>query len=175
MKADESVKRAGPMPDSQTTSASEGNPSPPSTGRSPNYGKLRNLDVEAAIEEIAEGRLSKVIAARYGVSSSSLRAKLEKHPRYKEAVRHQARSLIESATDGAMECEDWREAAIARVRLDAAHKWGAAVDPERWSPQRSGVTVQVISADRASLGDLADILRTVSVQVPSDPDQVEGK
>ena len=172
---DDGVKRAGPMPDSQTTSASEGNPSPPSTGRSPNYGKLRNLDVEAAIEEIAEGKLSKDIAARYSVTSASLRAKLAKHPRYKSAVRDQARSLVERATDEAMECQDWRDAAIARVKLDAAHRWGQAIDPETWAPQKAGVTVQVISADRASLGDLADILRTVSVQVPSDPDQLEGK
>ena len=104
-------------------------------------GALAHLDDNAAIAEIASGVLSKQIAARYGVTPFAVRKRLAKHPDYAQAVKDQAASLVEDATELAMRCRE-DEVAIARVRVDAAHKWAAARDPAAWA-QKSQVTLEV--------------------------------
>jgi 4-hydroxy-3-methylbut-2-en-1-yl diphosphate synthase IspG/GcpE len=60
-------------------------------------GALANLDVDAAIDEIASGALTREIAARYGVNKSSIRDKLEAHPGYTKALARQADALVQEA------------------------------------------------------------------------------
>ena len=119
-----------------------------------NEGALATLDDDAAIAEIASGVLSKEIAMRYGVTPYAVRKRLAKHPDYKQAVRDQAESLVEAATEYAMNCEQ-QTVAIARARVDAAHKWAAARDPGVWAPKGASlnilsegpISVQVVSFD----------------------------
>lgn len=98
-------------------------------------GALSTLDDDAAIAEIASGTLTKTIAERYGVAKQSLHERLQKHPRYKQAIEAQAESLVEQATSEAMGeglAASMPDIARARLRVDTAHKWAAARDPARW-------------------------------------------
>ena len=121
-----------------------------------NRGALANLDDDAVIEQIAAGRLTRQIAAEYGVAKQSLRERLLKHPGYHNAIQAQAESLVEQATADAMELEttaDQPAIARARLRVDTAHKWAAARDPAQWGQKGNTinigadgpVTVQIVS------------------------------
>lgn len=117
---------------------------------------LANLDVEAALEEIAAGTLSKEIAARYNVTPFAVRKRLALHPNYQDAVKAQAASLVEDATGLAMKCSN-EDVAIARVRVDAAHKWAAVRDPATWGAKQTmtlDVHVRVDERLSASAGEL---------------------
>ena len=126
-------------------------------------GALATLDDEAALAEIASGTLSKTIAARYGVTPYAVRKRLAQHPDYKTAIAEQAESLVEIATDLAMTCSD-KDVAIARVRVDAAHKWAAARDPARWGPRQQlevGVQFEVIIQRGAAVVQEQQAQRTI--------------
>ena len=96
-----------------------------------NEGALANLDVDAALTEIASGVLSKEIAARYGVTPRGLRWALAKHPDYKQAVAEQAHSIVEDAMHEMMTvgAEDALPIARARAKVDAAFKYAKAHNP----------------------------------------------
>lgn len=101
-----------------------------------NRGALTTLDDDAAIAQIASGVLTKQIAERYGVDKSSLRERLAKHPRYQQAVKEQAESIVEKVTAEALDDNlpaDNPSIARARMRVETAHKWAAARDPGTWS------------------------------------------
>ena len=108
------------------------------------YGALNSIDADSAIERIAAGTLSKVIAEEIGCTPRGLRYRLAKHPDYEQAVKEQAESLVEIATskmfDDSLKTED---VPIARARVDAAHKWAAARDPARWAPKGNQINVQI--------------------------------
>lgn len=124
------------------------------------YGALANLDDDAALAEIASGTLSKTIAARHGVTPYAVRKRLAKHPDYQQAIQAQAESLVEQATELAMTCSE-EEVAIARVRVDAAHKWAAARDAANWG-HKSHVTVDSrIQVDVVLSDDAGDLLRHI--------------
>lgn len=91
-------------------------------------GALANLDVEAALDEIASGTLSKQIAARYNVTPRGLRYKLAQHPMYKEAIAEQAHSIVEDAMEEIMTVgvDDALPIARARAKVDAAFKYAKA-------------------------------------------------
>jgi hypothetical protein len=97
-----------------------------------NEGALANLDVDAAIERIASGVLSKTIAAEYGVTPFGLRSKLALHPDYKQAVADQASTFVEDAVAEVMSSGedglplDALAIARARVRVDTAFKYAKA-------------------------------------------------
>lgn len=133
------------------------------TGRHPHVGNLATLDVDAAIDEIASGVLSKQIAARYSVNPKTLRDYLKRHApeAYAAAVIDQAESMVEDATEYAMECSDKDDAPIARVKFDAAHKWAAARDAANWG-HKSHVTVDSrIQVDVVLSDDAGDLLRHI--------------
>lgn len=116
---------------------------------------LANLDIDQAIREIASGTLSKEIASRYGVTPYAVRKRLAQHPDYQQAIQEQAESLVERATHEAMTCTA-ESVAIARVRVEAAHKWASARDPAKWG-QRQQVSVEVV--------DFRDVLQGVAQRV----------
>lgn len=130
--------------------------------RAKNYGALATLNDDDAIAEIASGVLSKQIAARYGVLPFAIRKRLAKHPDYPQAVKDQAHSLVEQATELAMTCSD-EEVAIARVRLDAAHKWAQARDPGSWAPKGMQININntTVNISEALAGDAADLLDAI--------------
>ncbi len=112
-----------------------------------NKGALANIDLDAAIARIAAGTLTKTIAAELGVAKQSLRERLIAHPKYKDAIKEQAASLVEDATEECMKDEAVMPViARARLKLDAAHKWARARDPETW-----GDKTQVTGTDGKSL------------------------
>ncbi len=147
------------------------------TARHPNYGILSSLNVDEAIAEIASGTLSKTIAARYGVNPKTLRDHLKRHnpQAYAAAVIDQAESMVEDATEYGLNCSDKDDAPIARVRVDAAHKWAAARDPAKWGAKQqitldARSTVEVVLSDDAR--SLLDSLRTVA-SIPIDAPHTE--
>jgi len=99
-------------------------------------GALAHLDHDAALAQLASGRLLKHIAADYGVSKVAVYKQLCKHPEYKQAIDYQAESLVEQALDEVMNC-DAETVNIARARVDAAFKWAAARDPAKWASKVS--------------------------------------
>lgn len=128
-----------------------------------NEGALANLDVEAALDEIAAGTLSKQIAARYNVTPRGLRYKLAKHPNYKQAIAEQAHSIVEQAMDDIMTvgADEALPIARARARVDAAFKYAAAHNPNYASKQQvTSVTVNVDIALGFDAGSLLDNVRT---------------
>lgn len=96
-----------------------------------------SFDPDAIIDRIASGTLTRTIAAELGMSKSALKWRIDKHPRYEEAIQNQAEALVEKATEELMsEALPPHNAFVsrARARVDAAHKWAAARDPARWAP-----------------------------------------
>jgi hypothetical protein len=94
-----------------------------------NEGALASLDVDAALNEIASGVLSKEIAARYGVTPFGLRKRLAKHPEYKDAIAEQAHAFVESAMSELMSDELAHDAvaiARARAKVDGALRYAKA-------------------------------------------------
>ncbi len=144
-------------------------------------GALATLDVDDAIQQIGNGVLSHQIASKWNVAPRTLRAKLEraKPAEYKQAVKDQAHALVEKATLYCIECENKDDAPIARVRLEGAKTWAAAIDPERWAPKGNTVNVQVNVASDAGLtcfaSDLLDSLRTSPEASPTTTYSVEDK
>ena len=133
-----------------------------------NEGALAKLDDDAAIAELASGVLSKQIAARYGVTPYAIRKRLAKHPDYKQAIADQAESLVEHATEEAMNCGmDTVAIARARVKVDTAHKYAAARDPAHWG-QRTQIDVNI---------DIGTALQQLSerLQSVSPAQQIEGE
>lgn len=103
------------------------------------------IDVDYCIDQIASGTLTKRLAALYGIPKPTLRDRLVKHPKYAEAIKLQAESLVENATDEVQECPpEMPVIARARLRLEAAHKWAAARDPQTWGAQKEQSAPQVI-------------------------------
>ena len=102
-----------------------------------NEGALASLDIQSALQRIAAGTLSKTIAAEYGVTKQSLRERLVAHPDYKEAIKDQAASLVEDATEDCMkDVNEMPVIARARLKLEAAHKWARARDPDTWGDKQ---------------------------------------
>lgn len=132
-----------------------------------NYGALATMDDDAAIAEIASGTLSKTIAARYGVTPYAVRKRLQQHPDYKAAVAEQAESMVEQATELAMTCGN-EDVAIARARVDAAHKWAASRDPVNWGQKQQVLNITLVSADSA-FADVASSLLDQLRAVPQLP------
>lgn len=124
------------------------------------YGALATLDDNAAIAEIASGTLSKEIAARYGVTPRGLRKRLAQHPDYAEAIKEQAASLVEQATEYAFAAGN-ADVPIARVRLDAAHKWAAARDPAQWGAKQQMTVEHVLRVEQRLERDLSALLGRV--------------
>ena len=112
-----------------------------------NEGALANLDVDAALTEIASGVLSKEIAARYGVTPRGLRWALAKHPDYKQAVAEQAHSIVEDAMHEMMTvgADDALPIARARARVDAAFKYAKAHNPAYADKQTEGGVQLVVN------------------------------
>lgn len=131
--------------------------------RAATYGALAELDDDAAIAEIASGTLSRQIAERYGVLPYAIRKRLAKHPDYPQAVKDQAHSLVEQATELAMTCSD-EEVAIARVRVDAAHKWAAARDPATWAAKGVNINIGItqVTLDSALAEDAMTVIRNLA-------------
>ncbi len=131
------------------------------------------LDDDSAIAELASGVLSKQIAARYGVTPFAVRKRLAKHPDYKQAIVDQAESFVEAATDEVMNTELSDMVAIgrARVRVDTAHKWAAARDPERWAGKAVQINIgAVLNLDPASVSSIGSLLdRAASQQIHEVP------
>ena len=125
-----------------------------------NEGALATLDDDAAIAELASGVLSKEIAARYGVTPYAVRKRLAKHPDYRQAIHDQAESLVEAATDYAMTCEQ-QTVAIARARVDAAHKWAAARDPAVWAPKGNNVNILAEGPVSVQVVSFSETQRTI--------------
>ena len=138
-----------------------------------NEGALATLDDSAAIAEIASGTLSKEIAARYGVTPYAVRKRLAKHPDYPQAIKDQAESFVEEATDEAMslgEGCDMVAIARARVKIETAHKWAAARNPEQWGNKQTVTVNQGITMDQALDGMAQALLAKMRV-VPNDAEQ----
>ncbi len=94
-----------------------------------NEGALANLDDNAAIDQLAQGKLLKEIGADFGVSKVAVYKRLRKHPDYKDAIALQAHSFVEDAMS------DLRDATadtvnIARARADGAFKYARAHSPD---------------------------------------------
>ena len=97
------------------------------------YAPLANLDLDATLDLVRSGVLMKTIAEPLGVSAEAIRKRLLQHPDYANAIKEQAASLVEKATDYCFdESLTPLQVGIARVRLDAAHKYAAARDPATW-------------------------------------------
>ena len=123
--------------------------------------KLALLDDNEAIQRIASGTLSRTIAKEYNVTPFAIRKRLALHPDYPQAVKAQAESLVEQATEYAMACNN-KNVAIARVRVDTAFKWAAARDPEHFGKQDVSVSVNVhVAVLDLQATDLLDKLRVV--------------
>lgn len=140
------------------------------------YAPLANLDIEKSIQRIAAGTLSKTIAAEYGVTPHAVRNRLAKHPDYAQAVKSQAQSLVEQATEYAMSEElDRNDVPIARVRVEAAHKWAAAVDPERWAGKGIQINVgAVLNLDPAQVSSIGSLLDAAHQMAEKIIDKSEG-
>lgn len=94
---------------------------------------LATLDIDATLDLVRSGVLMKSIAEPLGVTKEAIRKRLMQHPEYQEAIKEQAASLVERATEFCFdESLTPLEVGIARVRLDAAHKYAAARDPATW-------------------------------------------
>ena len=118
-------------------------------------GALANLNVEAAIAEIASGALMHQIAARYGVGKSALRRKINYHPNYHEAIQSQAECLVDQTTSELMDvAADAVLIARARARVDGAHRWAQARDPARWAPRQSIAVIPAVQ----TLGDREELI-----------------
>jgi hypothetical protein len=130
-----------------------------------NEGALANLDDAAAIERIASGTLSKVIAAEFGVTPFGLRKRLAKHPDYKEAVAQQAHALVEDAVSEIFSEElelDAVAIARARVRADTAFKYAKAHNPDYADKSLNlNVNVTVEQAIQFDAGALLDSVRVI--------------
>lgn len=130
-----------------------------------NEGALATLDDNAVIERIASGEIMMNIAAEYGVRKQSLRERLLKHPRYHQAIRDQADSIVETATKECMECDaDMPVIARARLRLEAAHKWAAARYPEVWGNRPSVQVNLSVGLDNGAVCSISDLLNRVAQQ-----------
>jgi len=129
---------------------------------------LANLDVESAIERIASGTLTRTIAAEYGVPKPTLRDRLKNHPKYKDALIEQAESIVEKATAEMMDDDlpaDVSVIARARARVDTAHKWAAARDPERWAGKGVQINIgAVLNLDPASVSSIGGLLERAASQ-----------
>lgn len=114
-------------------------------------GALATLNIDDSIARIADGTMSKVIAAEWGVLPKTLRDKLKRaNPTaYAQAVLDQADTWAREATEYAIECADKDDAPIARVRLEGAYKWAAVVNPTKYNPRQNidlGVQISVVIA-----------------------------
>lgn len=136
-----------------------------------NQGALANLDADAAIRQLEQGALLRQISAQYNCDKSALYRKLKDHPEYRQAIDRQAEALVEQATHEAMTC-DKETVNIARVRVDAAHKWAAARDPARWAPKGNTVNVQInnVTHDQG-LTDIASSL-LAAVRLPESEQEI---
>ncbi len=124
-----------------------------------NQGALANLDIDSAIDRLASGTLLRTIAAEHQVDKSAVYRKVCNHPLYPQAIREQAESLVEQATAEAFDPElQPKQVNITRVRLDAAHKWAAARDPERWAPRQQQVVIAIGGNVESVLLDAAGAL-----------------
>lgn len=95
-------------------------------GKGKNRFALANLDIEASIERIASGTLSREIAAEFGVTPWAVRQRLMNHPNYKQAVAEQAHQFVEKAMAEIMSdsiAGDNLAIAHARAKVEAAFKY----------------------------------------------------
>lgn len=118
-----------------------------------NEGALAALDVDAALAQLASGRMLKQIADDFKCSKVAVYKRLHKHPEYPAAIAQQAEAFVEQAMTEVMTC-DADTVNIARARVDAAFKWAAARDPARWGPKQQADAAQitvVISRDAVSI------------------------
>lgn len=101
------------------------------------------MDMDAAIDLLAQGAMLKEIAAQYGVSKQAVHKRLSTHPRYKQALKEQAAALVHKAMEETQNVclPDNDEAKqrvslvdIARVRelRAAAFRYAESVSPEDW-------------------------------------------
>jgi hypothetical protein len=111
-------------------------------------GSLANLDIDAALADVASGILSKEIAAKYGCTPRAVRYALEraKPEEYKAAVADQAQSIVEDSMQYLREVKESGAVElvpIARACADVAFKYAAARDPARWGRQDQAQPVQI--------------------------------
>lgn len=137
-------------------------------------GALANLDHDAAIEQLCQGRLLKHIAADYGVSKVAVYKRLRNHPDYQDAIAQQAEALVEQAVDEVFNC-DAETVNIARARADTAFKWAAARDPARWGAKQQ---IEHTIIDRAALladarSRVIDVTPDVAAQLLVQPDSTD--
>lgn len=89
-------------------------------------GALATLDDATAIDQIANGRMLKQIAADYGVSKVAVYYRLSKHPDYSAAMSLQAHSFVQDAVQEVRECEEPDRLNIVRARADIALRYAKA-------------------------------------------------
>ena len=132
------------------------------------------IDVDAIVDRIASGTLTRTIADELGIKKPTLRDKIKDHPRYADAIKDQAESLVEQATEEMMAKTLEADSAViarARARVDTAHKWAAARDPATWGARQQQITINVLQADQALTGvagELLGQLRTIGCGLSTD-------
>lgn len=92
-----------------------------------NQNALATLDVDQAINQLANGALLKHIAARYKCDKAAVYRKLVKaDPEgYRAAISEQAHAIVDNAMADVLTC-DAETVNIARARVDAAFRYAKA-------------------------------------------------
>ena len=120
-------------------------------------GKLAKLDVDDAIEQIANGAISRDIAERYGVTSYAIRKRLADHPAYADALKARASDWVDSSAREVMDlgvADDAVAIARARVKADVSMRYAKAYLPEFQDKFTGHVSVEH-SMDVQSVDELA--------------------
>lgn len=104
-------------------------------------------DYQAILQRIAQGELTKSIAAELGIGKGALRHRLAKlGDAYTSAIQEQAEAIVENAMAELFDDEkciaDQAIIARTRARVDTAFKYAAARDPARWG-QKQTVQIEV--------------------------------
>ena len=139
-----------------------------------NQGALATLDIEKAIDRIANGEVSEDIAKEFGVTGRAVRFQLSSHPSYAQAVKDQAEVIAERGVKAVLTCEDTERLPIARARADIGLRWAAARDPERWGPRQPQVVIAIGAGVESVLVDAAGaLLAKLSTVAPQQCPQIE--
>jgi hypothetical protein len=131
------------------------------------FQKLKALDMDAALAELANGTIARVIGARYGATGQAIRDYLRRHrpEQYAEAIKLQAETALEETVDEFRELKrDKLCIARARARGDFYLKLAGKIS-ERYADKQQAASVTInIQGDVSFASDLAQRARVFDAE-----------